>query len=78
MLKVGDTVKVIGKTLDGGGEEKELIPIGTICRVVGYYNDNKSGLTVGIKPEENSIYDVKYWYLAKDVEKGHMEWIKDK
>ena len=29
MLKIGDTVKVIGKTLDGSGEEKELIPIGT-------------------------------------------------
>ena len=33
MLKIGDTVKVIGKTLDESGEEKELIPIGTICRI---------------------------------------------
>ena len=39
MLKIGDTVKVIGKTLDGSSEEKELIPIGTICHIVGYYND---------------------------------------
>ena len=50
MLKIGDTVKVIGKTLDGSGEEKELIPIGTICCVVGYYNDDKNGLTIGIRP----------------------------
>lgn len=50
MIKIGDTVKVIGKTLDGSGEEKELIPIGTICRVVGYYNDDKNGQTVGIRP----------------------------
>lgn len=77
MLEIGDTVKVIGKTLDGSGEEKELIPIGTICRVVGSYNDDKEGLIVGIKPEENSTYDVEYWYLACDVEKGHMEWVKD-
>lgn len=77
MLNIGDTVKVIGKTLDGSGEEKELIPIGTICRVVGCYNDDKNRLIVGIKPEENSTYNLKYWYLASDVEKRHMEWVKD-
>ena len=55
MLKIGDTVKVIGKTLDGRGEEKELIPIGAICRIVGYYNDDKKGLTVGIRPEGDQV-----------------------
>lgn len=77
MLKIGDTVKVIGKTLDGSGKEKELIPIGTVCRVVGYYNDNKNGPTVGIRPEGKPCYIGEYWYLACDVEKGHMEWVKD-
>lgn len=77
MLKVGDTVKVIGKTLDENGEEKEFIPIGTICSVVGCYNDNKNRLTVGIRPEGKSRYVGEYWYLACDVEKGHMEWVKD-
>lgn len=55
MLKIGDTVRVIGKTLDGSGEEKELIPIGVICRIVGYYNDDKKGLTVGIRPEGDQV-----------------------
>lgn len=77
MLKVGDTVKVIGKTVDGSGKEKELIPIGTICRVMGYYNDDRKGLTVGIRPEDAPCYIGEYWYLVCDVEKGHMEWVKD-
>ena len=67
----------IGKTLDGSGEEKELIPIGTICHIVGYYNDDKKGLTVGIRPVDSPCYIGEYWYLACDVEKGHMEWVKD-
>lgn len=77
MLKIGDTVKVIGKTIDGDGVEKELIPIGTVCRVIGYYNDDKNGLTVGIRPEGKPSYYGEYWYLECDVEKGHMEWVKD-
>ena len=56
MLKIGDTVKVIGKTIDGSGEEKELIPIGTICRVIGYYKDDKNGLTVGIRTVDLKCY----------------------
>lgn len=77
MLKIGDTVKVIGNTIDGSGEEKELIPIGTICRVMGYYNDDKNGLTVGIVPVDSTFYIGEYWYCACDVEKGHMEWVKE-
>ena len=75
MLNIGDTVKVIGKTVDGDGEEKELIPIGTICCVVGYYKDSKNRLVVKIEPEGKPWR--KYAYFASDVEKGHMEWIKD-
>lgn len=78
MLKIGDTVKVIGTT-DCGGFEKECIKIGTICRVVGTYMDSKSGVIVGIIPEKEAPYKGvgEYWYLEKDVEKGHMEWVKD-
>ena len=60
MLKIGDTVKIIGKTIDGLGEEKELIPIGTICRVMGYYNDDKKGLIVGIRPVDFPSYVGEY------------------
>jgi hypothetical protein len=26
---------------------------------------------------DSSCYIGEYWYLACDVEKGHMEWVKD-
>ncbi|MBR5796324.1 MAG: hypothetical protein IKY26_09290 [Erysipelotrichaceae bacterium] len=78
MIKVGDTVKVIGTTVCGL-EEKECIKIGTICKVVGIEVDEKEGLIVGMIPERELPYNGygEYWYLEKDVEKGHMEWIKD-
>lgn len=78
MIKVGDTVKVIGKTSCGGGEI-ECIKIGTICKVVGTENDETEGLIVGVIPEKEIPYKGygEYWYLEKDVEKGHMEWVKD-
>lgn len=78
MLKVGDTVKVIGKTFDGYGKENEYIPIGSICRITDITNDEKEGLLVEITPEKEYTYsDYGYWYLACNVEKGHMEWVKD-
>lgn len=72
MLKVGDTVKVIAPTINAIGIEKEYIPIGTICTVtdirqfsdgVGYALDAGDG--------------VLFWYLENELEKGHIEWIKD-
>ena len=79
MIKIGDTVKVIGKTICGNNEEVELIPIGTICLVVGTQPDNKKGNIVGVVPENNPMKNGfgEYWYLEKDVEKGHMVWVKD-
>ena len=74
MIKVGDTVKVIGTT-ECGGKEKECIKIGTICEVVATENDPKAGLIVGVTPKETR--DCEYWYLEKDVEKGRLEWVKD-
>ena len=74
MIKVGDTVKVIGKTVSGI-EETECIKIGTICEVVSVYYDSDIGLIVGIIPKYSK--GLEYWYLEKDVEKGHLEWVKD-
>ena len=78
MIKVGDTVKVVGTT-DIGGIEKELIKINTICKVVGVENNEKYGLIVGLIPERELPYNGygEFWYLEKDVEKGHMEWVKE-
>lgn len=78
MIKVGDNVKVIGTTICGG-IEKECIKIGTICRVVGTEMDKKVGLIVGLIPEKQLPFKGygEYWYLEKDVEKGHCEWVKD-
>lgn len=77
MIKTGDTVKVIGTTECGLGE-KECIKIGTICKVVETEND-KNGLIVGIVPEKDLPYKGygEFLYLEKDVEKGHLEWVKD-
>ena len=74
MIKVRDTVKVIGKTVSGI-EEKECIKIGTICDVVATYDDPDVGRIVGIIPKDSK--GCEYWYLEKDVEKGHIEWVKD-
>lgn len=78
MIKVGDTVKVIGTTIIGE-IEKELIKINTICKVVGVENNEKYGLIVGLIPERELPYKgyEEYWYLEKDVEKGHLEWVKE-
>ena len=66
MIKVGDIVKVTGKTLCGG-EEKECIPIGTICRVVETEDNAKGKPIIGIV---SVTYDHEpYWYLVFDVEK---------
>lgn len=78
MIKVGDTVKVVGTT-DIGRIEKELIKINTICKVVGVENNEKNGLIVGIIPKRELPYNGygEFWYLEKDVEKGHMEWVRE-
>ncbi len=79
MIKVGDTVKVVGTTVCGDETEKECIKIGTICRVVETENNEREGLIVGIIPERELPYNGygEYWYLEKDVEKGHLEWVKE-
>lgn len=70
MLKVGDTVKVVGKTRSGY-TLKELIQIGTFCTVTEVCDDKCYGIT--------SI-DGKhfFYYLENDLEKGELVWIPEK
>lgn len=76
MLKIGDTVKVISDTVShwDPGERTEYIPIGTICvvRDIDYNKDDT--IFYGIKPLESNCI---FYYLENELEKGHMEWIKD-
>lgn len=78
MIAIGDTVKITGLT-DCGGFVKECIKIGTICRVVGTQLTETGEVTVAVVPVSKLPYRgfEEYWYLKKDVEKGHMEWVKD-
>lgn len=77
MLNLGDTVKVIGRTAtadeDGYEVLKELIPIGTICTVTAIeeFDGNKYYVVTPLTAEYGFMYD------AKDLEKGHTEWVKD-
>lgn len=79
MLKIGDTVKVIKATMYQG-EKTELIPIGTICRIVEIEHYKNEVKTVGIVPESSLPYNGfgEFWYLESEVEKGHMEWVREK
>lgn len=77
MLKVGDTVKVIDKTHYSDGSQKEHIPIGTIC-TVKELDHGEDGITYyGILPVDERDIKVYFLYLENELEKGHMEWIKD-
>lgn len=76
MLKVGDTVKVISDTVThwDTSERMEYIPIGTICTIrdIDYCTDGR--IFYGIKPLESNCI---FYYLETDLEKGHIEWIKE-
>ena len=76
MIQVRDTVKVIAATEDAGycdGRKTEYIPIGTICKVrdIDYCKD---GTYYGIQPLESNCI---FYYLENELEKGHMEWVRD-
>ena len=79
MLKVGDSVKIIDGTIYEG-EKREFIPIGTICRIIGIIQINGEINALGLVPEEKLHYyngTGEYYYLENEVEKGHLEWVKD-
>lgn len=63
-----------------GISEEECIKIGTICKVVDSERDEFTGKTIfGIIPERDLPYNGygEYWYLAKDLKKGYVEWVKE-
>lgn len=62
MLKIGDTVKVTGKTLDGSGIEREVIPSGTICSVIDAFNG-----MARITPKNLLCNGRSHWYFTKDL-----------
>lgn len=77
MLKIGDTVKLVGTTgiiENGVVVEKELIPIGTICEVTSI--DNEEEKTLYGVTSKNGI-KTEYWYYEEDLEKGSLEWVKE-
>lgn len=78
-IKVGDTVKVTGKTTVGSQEDFEAIKIGTICEVTDIHIDEKEKVIelVPLNKKDDYWYG-GWWYSIKDVEKGHLEWIPEK
>lgn len=76
MLKVGDTVKVISDTASHWDpkERAKYIPIGTICTATEVENGNDGTPYYDITPLGRNY---SFCYLESELEKGHMEWIKD-
>lgn len=78
MLKIGDTVKVIDRTLCGG-IKTEVIPIGTVCVIVEIDHEDHGqayyGLIEGTKIQK--IPDDPWYYLEEELERGRLVWIKD-
>lgn len=76
MIKVGDTVKVIAATEDASycdGRKTEYIPIGTICTVISTDLDWNCKSVYAVDPGNGFAF----WYKEDELEKGHMEWVKD-
>lgn len=74
MLKIGDLVKVVSKTLCNG-EVRELYPLGTIATVAEVYIDDETG---------EAYYEVRkdgdtcgWCYLENELEKGSLVWVPD-
>ena len=76
MLKIGDTVKVISDTVSHWDPEErtQYIPIGTICTVTEVENGHDGTPYYEVTPLGR---DYSFCYLESELEKGHMEWIKD-
>lgn len=72
MLKIGDTVKVSRSTNVG-----ELIPIGTICTVLEVSKQLDGKYYYGIGDNRFLSKSVNGYYLENELEKGHLEWVKE-
>lgn len=80
MLKVGDMVKVISTTNEAGyrdGRQIEYIPIGTICIVKDIEFNSNRKLCYGLLPAGERDTGIYYCYLENELEKGHLEWVRD-
>lgn len=73
MLKVGDTVKVIGEATTG----HHLIRYGTICTVLTVSKEFDGKFYYGLS--ENKLYGnrINGYYFEDALEKGHLEWVKE-
>lgn len=67
MWNIGDIVKIISKT-ELNGESKELLLIGTICRIEEVCQENDGTPYYGITPINQE--DVPFYYLEKELERG--------
>ena len=77
MINIGDRVKVI-KPTEYMGKPKELFSIGTICQVIDI-KETDGVLDFEIVPidELSNSNPCGFWYLEDELEKGHIEWVKD-
>lgn len=74
MWSIGDTVKIISKT-ELNGEVKELLPVGTVCKIVEVCKEDDGTPFYGIIPINQE--DVPFYYLEKELERGRLEWISE-
>lgn len=80
MINVGDTVKIVKETQKAGGEPGELfeyIKIGTICTVNDIDHLDNGTTAYECIPDDWRDDICGFWYLEDEIEKGHLEWIKD-
>ena len=75
MLKVGDTVKVIGTTVTHVSPCDEVIPIVTIC-IVKEIQETSAGTIALI--EDQATHRTSFWYSVDVLEKGQMVWVSEK
>lgn len=72
-IKVGDTVRVVGKTTCGTGQKEELIEIGTICEVISVIE----GDVELIPKAKMCVWNAGFFYPISSVEKGREIWLSD-
>lgn len=72
-IKVGDTVRVVGKAVCGTGQMEELIEIGTVCEVVSVIEED-----VELIPKAKMcVWNAGFFYPISSVEKGREIWLSD-
>lgn len=73
-IKVGDTVRVVGKAVCGTGQKEELIEIGTICEVISVIEED-----VELIPKAKMcVWNAGFFYPISSVERGREVWLSDK